>query len=66
MKDRVPTPGQEGRVKITPESGGATYYAKIEMADNPTQLGDEPIKANLLPDDVASALGLTGNPHERY
>ena len=62
MKDRVPTPGQEGRVKITPESGGAAYYAKLEMADNPTQAGDEPIKANLLPDDVASALGLTGNP----
>lgn len=61
MKDRVPTPGQEGRVKITPESGGAAYYAKLEMADNPTQVGDEPIKANLLPDDVASALGLTGN-----
>lgn len=62
MKDRVPTPGQEGRVKITPESGGAAYYAKLEMADNPTQAGDEPIKANLLPDDVAAALGLTGNP----
>ena len=62
MKDRVPTPGQEGRVKITPESGGAAYYAKIEMADNPTQLGDEPVKANLLPDAVATALGLTGNP----
>ena len=62
MKDRVPTPGQEGRVKITPESGGVAYYAKLEMADNPTQVGDEPIKANLLPDDVATALGLTGNP----
>ena len=62
MKDRVPTPGQEGRVKITPESGGAAYYAKLEMADNPIQVGDEPIKANLLPDDVATALGLTGNP----
>lgn len=62
MKDRVPTPGQEGRVKITPESGGVAYYAKLEMADNPTQAGDEPIKANLLPDDVATALGLTGNP----
>lgn len=62
MKDRIPTPGQEGRVKITPESGGAAYYAKLEMADNPTQAGDEPIKANLLPDAVATALGLTGNP----
>lgn len=61
MKDRVPTPGQEGRVKITPESGGAAYYAKLEMADNPIQAGDEPIKANLLPDDVATKLGLQGN-----
>jgi hypothetical protein len=59
MKDRVPTPGQEGRVRITPEGGGAAYYAKLEMADNPTQAGDEPIKTNLLPDAVATLLKLT-------
>lgn len=58
MKDRVPTPGQEGRVKITPESGGAAYYAKLEMADNPTQAGDELNKATLLKDATAALYGL--------
>ena len=33
-----------------------------ERADEPTQDGDALNKANLLPDAVATALGLTGNP----
>lgn len=35
VENRVPTPGQEGRVLITPEGGGAPYYATIQMADTP-------------------------------
>ena len=58
MQDRIPTPGQEGRVLITPE-GGSPYYAKIEMADNPIQEGTPFNKSNTLKDYTAIALGLT-------
>lgn len=57
MQDRVPTPGQEGRVLITPESGNP-YYAKIEMADNPTQAGTPLNKSTLLKDATAALFGL--------
>ena len=55
MEDRIPTPGQEGRVKITPESGNP-FYAKLEMADNPAQEGTALNKANLLSDATAAKL----------
>lgn len=55
MKDRIP--GNTGRVRITPESGEA-YYATLERADNPRQIGDALNKKNLLPDEVAVKLGL--------
>ena len=55
MLDRIPTPGQEGRVLVTPEDGGAPFYAKIQMADNPTQDGDPFAKFTMLHDDVAAA-----------
>lgn len=54
MKDRQPT--RPGRVKITPESGEA-YYAVLEMADEPTEVGTPPTKANLLKDTTAALLG---------
>ena len=60
MQDRVPTPGQEGRVLISPENGSA-YYAKIEMADNPTQDGTPLNKSTLLNDSTATAVGLTSD-----
>lgn len=53
MQDRTPTPGQEGRVLITPENG-SPYYAKIEMADNPTQPGTPLNKDTLLKDATAA------------
>ena len=56
MEDRVPTPGQEGRVLITPESG-EPFYAKIEMADNPTQLGTPFNKESVLQDLTALLYG---------
>lgn len=58
MQDRIPTPGQEGRVLITPENGGSAYYAKIQMADNPTQPGTALNKENLLQDATCSILGI--------
>ena len=54
MKDRQPT--RPGRVKITPENGAA-YYAVMEMADEPTEVGTPPTKANLLKDSTAALLG---------
>lgn len=56
MQDRTPTPGQEGRVLITPEDGGTPFYAKIEMADNPISNGTPLNKETLLQDDTEIAL----------
>lgn len=58
MQDRVPTPGQEGRVLITPESGDP-FYAKIEMADNPTQDGTPLNMTTLLKNATAALYGMT-------
>ena len=58
MEDRTPTPGQEGRVLITPENGSSPFYAKVEMADNPTQAGTPLNKATLLKDATAALYGL--------
>lgn len=57
MFDRLPGPGKEGRVKITPEGGGAPFYAIMEMADEPTQVGTPLNKATLLSDATAAAAG---------
>ena len=54
MQDRVPTPGQEGRVLITPEDGSTPFYAKVSMADNPTNPGTPLNKQNLLQDMIAA------------
>lgn len=54
MKDRQPT--RPGRVKISPESGEA-FYAVMEMADEPTEVGTPPTKANLLKDTTAALFG---------
>ena len=59
MQNRVPTPGQEGRVLITPENGGASpFYATVEMADNPSQPGTPWDVANVLQDSTAKLYGL--------
>lgn len=56
MQDRVPTPGQEGRVLITPEDGSEPFYARIQMADNPTSDGTPLNKETLLQDATETAL----------
>lgn len=59
MRDRQPT--QPGRVKITPENGGEAFYAVMEMADEPTDVGTPPTKANLLKDATAVLFGRDQN-----
>lgn len=55
MKDRIPA--NPGRVLVTPENGGAAYYATLTRADNPTQEGTPLNKANLLTDATAALFG---------
>lgn len=58
MKDRIPTPGLEGRLLITPEDGSPAFYAKAAMADNPTEQGTPFAKATMLTDETAALFGL--------
>lgn len=67
MEDRIP--GKPGRVKITPEDGGAPYYVTMEMADEPSQVGTALNKKTLLEDAVAQLYQLTGKnatPNEAF
>src|SRR5574344_1061140 len=63
MNDRTPT--KPGRVLITPESG-VPYYAVLTMADEPTQEGTPPTKANLLSDATAAKLGGVATPNAAF
>lgn len=56
MKDRIPSEGKAGRVLLTPENGDAPFYAVMEMADEPLEVGTPPTKANLLTDEAEAAL----------
>ena len=60
MKDRVSA--KPNRYAVYDDAHNFVRYEYHERADEPTQAGDALNKANLLPDDVATALGLTGNP----
>lgn len=53
MKDRVSL--HPGRVVLTPVPGQTNTY-DMTMADQPTQVGDPPTKANLLSDATVAAL----------
>lgn len=68
MQDRQPTPGQEGRVLITPEDGSPAYYAKVKMADNPTQDGTPLNKSTLLQDITCDTIGIdrASTPNEAF
>lgn len=59
MKDRVPK--YPGRVYVTPENEGAPYYATVERADEPVEVGTPLNKATLLSDDVANLISLSGD-----
>ena len=56
MKDRVSL--NPGRVLVTPENGGAAFYATLTRADNPKQEGDPLGKNTLLKDATAALYGL--------
>ena len=58
MQDRIPTPGQEGRVLITPEDGSPAFYATIQMADGATVFGTPWSKETVLQDPTCELLGL--------
>lgn len=58
MKNRVPSPGQAGRVLVTPEDGGSPFYATIAMADNPTENGTPWSMESVLQDATAALFGL--------
>lgn len=60
MKDRIPTPGQEGRVQIEYEDG-TKLIVKISMADNPTEQGTPFATATMLTDETAALFGLDGS-----
>ena len=45
-------------MKITPENGQAAYYATVEMADDPSEIGTPLNKSTLLKDATASLFGL--------
>lgn len=60
MKDRIPT--VPGRVLIHPEDGKPDFYAILSMADDPSQLGTDLNKLNLLTDLTVSKLGLPASP----
>lgn len=65
MIDRVPTEILSNgaiRYGIYDADSNLIRYEYIKLEDDPTQEGDALNKANLLPDAVATALGLTGNP----
>ncbi len=59
MQNRQPTPGKEGRVKITPEDGRPAFYATITMADDPLEVGTPWAKQSVWPDNVAEKFGLS-------
>lgn len=61
MQDRIPTPGMEGRVLVTPEGGGTPFYATITMADNPTQEGTPWATVTVLQNSTAALYGLGGD-----
>lgn len=61
MKDRIPTPGLEGRLLITPENGSPAFYARAAMADNPTEQGTPFATATMLTDEVAALFGMDGS-----
>lgn len=58
MRNRIPSPGKEGRMLITPENGGKPFYATVTMADEPLEEGTPLAQESLLSDATAEAAGL--------
>lgn len=58
MKNRIPTPGKEGRVKIT-QDNGQIIEGKLEMADDPIETGTPFAVETMLQNETAEFIGLT-------
>lgn len=68
MRDRLPTPGKENRVKITQDDGTAVEGV-LSYADDATQEGSPYTKGNVLPDEVCNAYDLdtvTSEPKDAF
>src|SRR5574344_737805 len=63
MDDRVST--YPGRVTLTPVAGQTNTY-DLTMADEPTQEGTPPTKANLLTDATAAKLDGVATPNAAF
>lgn len=63
MRDRLPTPGKENRVKIT-QDDGTVVEGVLSYADDATQEGSPYTKGNVLPDEVCNAYALDTNTAE--
>lgn len=63
MRDRVPYPGKENRVRIR-QDGGKVIEGVLEYADDATQEGSAYTKGNVLPDDVCNLLGIDPDTSE--
>lgn len=57
MRDRLPTPGKENRVKIT-QDNGQIVEGVLSYADDATQEGSTYTKGNVLPDSLCDTLGI--------
>lgn len=51
MRDRVPAPGKENRVRIT-QDNGQVVEGVLSYADSATQEGSTYTKGNVLPDSL--------------
>lgn len=58
MKDRIPEPGKENRVRIR-QDNGQIVEGVLEYADNASRAGSTYCRANVLPDSVCDYLGLS-------
>lgn len=68
MRDRIPTPGKENRVKIT-QDDGQVIEGVFSYADEAIQEGSFYNKANVLPDEVCDHLGIdrqTAEPKDGF
>lgn len=72
MENRQPTPGQENRVLVIPETDIGlevpNFYARIIMADNPLKPGTPWAKEAVLTDETASIahLGVDATPNDMF
>ena len=57
MRDRLPAPGKENRVRIR-QDNGQVVEGVMEYADDATQEGSAYTKGNVLPDSLCDTLGI--------